>query len=188
MRLLANVLVRFIPPSHCRRPTHRSLYHKADIPRPFRYLDFHTHPSFLPGLRPAPLERRHSPPIHRQATPTRPLQHHQARRGLPSHHISLPPFSPPSIDFGNRLARMRYEVSACAGVTWKNQNGIVTGQCPVDVLQRYPDDDNTELDDDEHSWPAAECLVVGEGGKVWAQALLFAVCSSQARAPAWSCK
>ena len=46
----------------------------------------------------------------------------------------------------------------------------MTCQCPVDVLQRYPGDDNTELDDDGHSWLAAECLVVGEGRKVWAQA------------------
>ena len=49
----------------------------------------------------------------------------------------------------------------------------MTSQCPVDVLQRYPGDDNTELDNDDdslHSWPAPECLVVGEGGKVWAQA------------------
>ena len=45
----------------------------------------------------------------------------------------------------------------------------MTCQCPVDVLQRYPGDDNTELDDDDHSWPAAECFVVGEGRKVWAQ-------------------
>ena len=50
----------------------------------------------------------------------------------------------------------------------------MTSQCPVDVLQRYPGDDDTGLDDDGndglHNWPAPECLVVGEGGKVWAQA------------------
>src|ERR1700747_1776066 len=35
-------------------------------------------------------------------------------------HLSLPPSSSPSIDFGNGLARIRYEV------------------CSIDVLQRYP--------------------------------------------------
>ena len=107
--------------------------------------------------------------------PPLPAHYHQARRGLTTFlfRIPLPPSSPPSIDFGNGLARIRYEVSACAGVAWKNQNRLVTSQCPVDVLQRYPGDDNTEpYDDDDalHSWPAPECLVVGEGGKVWAQA------------------
>jgi hypothetical protein len=47
----------------------------------------------------------------------------------------------------------------------------VTSQCPVDVLQRYPGDDDPVLGDDGlHNWPAPECLVIGEGGKVWAQA------------------
>ncbi|KAH9015201.1 hypothetical protein EDB85DRAFT_2027144, partial [Lactarius pseudohatsudake] len=55
--------------------------------------------------------------------------------------LPLPPSSPPSIDFGNRLTRIRYGVGASVGVAWKYQNLVVTSQCPVDFLQRYPGDD-----------------------------------------------
>ena len=104
--------------------------------------------------------------------PPLPAHYHQARRGLTTFlfRLPLPPSSPPSIDFGNGLARIRYEVSASAAVAWKNQNRLVTSQCPVDVLQRYPGDDTVLSDDGLHNWPAPECLVIGEGGKIWAQA------------------
>jgi hypothetical protein len=122
-----------------------------------------------PGLPPSNAVLAH--PV--AGEPPLPAHYHQARRGLTTFlfRIPLPPSSPPSIDFGNGLARIRYEVSACAGVAWKNQNRLVTSQCPVDVLQRYPGDDDPVLGDDSlHNWPAPECLVIGEGGKVWAQA------------------
>ncbi|KAH9050367.1 hypothetical protein EDB83DRAFT_2522522 [Lactarius deliciosus] len=104
--------------------------------------------------------------------PPLPTNYHQARRGLTTFlfRLPLPPSSPPSIDFGNGLARIRYEVRASVGVAWKNQNRVVTSQCPVDVLQRYPGDDTVLENDDLHTWPAPECLVIGEGGKIWAQA------------------
>ncbi|KAH9017290.1 hypothetical protein EDB84DRAFT_1566886 [Lactarius hengduanensis] len=104
--------------------------------------------------------------------PPLPANYHQARRGLTTFlfRLPLPPSSPPSIDFGNGLARIRYEVRASVGVAWKNQNRVVTSQCPVDVLQRYPGDDTVLENDDLHTWPAPECLVIGEGGKIWAQA------------------
>ncbi|KAH9063558.1 hypothetical protein EDB87DRAFT_1575346 [Lactarius vividus] len=104
--------------------------------------------------------------------PPLPANYHQARRGLTTFlfRLPLPPSSPPSIDFGNGLARIRYEVRASVGVAWKNQNRVVTSQCPVDVLQRYPGDDPVLEDDGLHTWPAPECLVIGEGGKIWAQA------------------
>ncbi len=54
------------------------------------------------------------------------------------------------------------------GVAWKDQNRLVTDKCPVDVLQRYPDDDDAILGSD--TWPAPEALIVGEGGKIWVQA------------------
>ena len=104
--------------------------------------------------------------------PPLPANYHQARRGLTTFlfRLPLPPSSPPSIDFGNGLARIRYEVRASVGVAWKNQNRLVTSQCPVDVLQRYPGDDTVLEEDGLHTWPAPECLVIGEGGKIWAQA------------------
>ncbi len=104
--------------------------------------------------------------------PPFPANYHQARRGLTTFlfRLPLPPSSPPSIDFGNGLARIRYEIRASAGVAWKDQNRVVTNQCPVDVLQRYPGNDAVPDEDELHTWPAPECLVVGEGGKIWAQA------------------
>ena len=59
---------------------------RANIQRPFRHLDFHTHPSFLPRPRSSPLERRDCPPNRRRATPTRPLPPGPTR----PHHIPLP--------------------------------------------------------------------------------------------------
>ena len=53
----------------------------------------------------------------------------------------------------------------------------MTSQCPVDVVQRCPGDDTALDDDDLHNRPAPECLMIDEGGKIWAQArVLDRVC------------
>jgi hypothetical protein len=116
-----------------------------------------------PGLPPSNAVLPH--PI--AGEPPLPAHHHRARRGLTTFlfRLPLPPSSPPSIDFGNGLARIRYEVRASVGVAWKDQNRLVTDKCPVDVLQRYPGDDGLDFD----TWPAPEGLVIGEGGKIWVQ-------------------
>ena len=116
-----------------------------------------------PGLPPSNAVLPH--PV--AGEPPLPAHHHRARRGLTSFlfRLHLPPSSPPSIDFGNGLARIRYEVRASVGVAWKDQNRLVTDKCPVDVLQRHPGDDGLDFD----TWPAPEGLIVGEGGKIWVQ-------------------
>ena len=102
--------------------------------------------------------------------------HHRARRGLTTFlfRLPLPPSSPPSIDFGNGLARIRYEVRASVGVVWKDQNRLVTDKCPVDVLQRCPGGVDATADEgdriDFDTWNVPEGLIVGEGGKIWVQA------------------
>ena len=107
--------------------------------------------------------------------PPLPANHHRARRGLTTFlfRLPLPPSSPPSIDFGNGLARIRYEVRATVGAAWKDQNRLVTDKCPVDVLQRYPGGIDATGDEggsfDFDTWPAPEGLIVGEGGKIWVQ-------------------
>jgi hypothetical protein len=107
--------------------------------------------------------------------PPLPAHHHRARRGLTTFlfRLPLPPSSPPSIDLGNGLARIRYEVRASVGVAWKDQNRLVTDKCPVDVLQRYPGGIDATGDEggsfDFDTWPAPEGLIVGEGGKIWVQ-------------------
>ena len=132
----------------------------------------HVHRLFQgPGLPPSNAVLPHSV----AGDPPLPAHHHRARRGLTTFlfRLPLPPSSPPSIDFGNGLARIRYEVRASVGVAWKDQNRLVTDKCPVDVLQRYPGgidaigDEGGSFDFD--TWPAPEGLIVGEGGKIWVQ-------------------
>ena len=130
----------------------------------------HTHRIFQgPGLPPSNAVLPH--PIAGEAP--LPAHYHRARRGMTTFlfRFPLPPSSPPSINFGNGLARIRYEVRASIGVAWKDQNRLVTDRCPVDVLQLYPDDDPTSEEGGLYSdlWPAPEGLVVGEGGKIWVQ-------------------
>ncbi|KAF8493966.1 hypothetical protein F5888DRAFT_701927 [Russula emetica] len=124
-----------------------------------------------PGLPPSNAVLPH--PVAEE--PPLPAHHHRARRGLTTFlfRLPLPPSSPPSIDFGNGLARIRYEVRASVGVAWKDQNRLVTDKSPVDVLQRYPGGIDATGDEggsfDFDTWPAPEGLIVGEGGKIWVQ-------------------
>ena len=124
-----------------------------------------------PGLPPSNAVLPH--PV--AGEPPLPAHYHRARRGITAFlfRIPLPPSSPSSIDFGNGLARIRYEVRASAGVAWKDQNRLVTDKCPVDILQRYSgDDDATQVGEGDlnfDTWPAPEALIVGEGGKIWVQ-------------------
>ncbi|KAI9452519.1 hypothetical protein F5148DRAFT_1289563 [Russula earlei] len=114
-----------------------------------------------PGLPPSNAVLPH--PV--AGEPPLPAHHHRARRGLTTFlfQLPLPPSSPPSINFGHGLARIRYQVRASVGVSWKDHNRLVTDKCSVDVLQRYPAEDATW----EDKWPAPEGLIVGEGGKIW---------------------
>ncbi|KAI0290261.1 hypothetical protein B0F90DRAFT_1787636, partial [Multifurca ochricompacta] len=107
--------------------------------------------------------------------PPLPAHHYRARRGLTTFlfRLPLPPSSPSSVDFGNGLARIRYEIRASVSVAWKGQNRLVTDRYPIDVLQRYPGNGAAREEEGESYvdlWPAPESLVIGEGGKIWAQA------------------
>jgi hypothetical protein len=66
--------------------------------------------------------------------------------------------TPASIDFGRGLARVRYEVRASAGASWKGERRLVTHVCDAPVVEDAADVDAT-----------AEAVVVGENGKIWAQ-------------------
>ena len=132
----------------------------------------HIHRLFQgPGLPPSNAVLPH--PV--AGEPPLPAHYHRARRGLTTFlfRLPLPPSSPPSIDFGNGLARIRYEVRASVGVSWKDQNRLVTDKFPVDVLQRYPGGVDATGNEggsfDFDTWPAPEGLIVGEGGKIWVQ-------------------
>ncbi|TFY62926.1 hypothetical protein EVG20_g6532, partial [Dentipellis fragilis] len=98
-----------------------------------------------------------------QDYPALPAHYYQAQRGSATFlfKLPLPSSSPNSIDFGQGLARVRYEVRATVGVSWKGENRLVVDTREVDVLESY------ELDFDRIE---PEGVVVGEHGKIWVQA------------------
>lgn len=74
--------------------------------------------------------------------------------------IPLPETSPATISFGGGLARIRYELRATVGASWKNDLKLVTVKQEVNVVENP----------DESVWYAEpEGVIVGEGGKVWMQ-------------------
>ncbi|TFK50191.1 hypothetical protein OE88DRAFT_1736456 [Heliocybe sulcata] len=94
--------------------------------------------------------------------PPLPAHYHQARKGKTTYlfKFPLPQSTPSSISFGSGLATLRYEVRASVGVAWKGERRLVTDKKDVDVVEAFDGDP-------ERSSP--EAVVVGEGGKIWAQ-------------------
>ena len=83
---------------------------RANIPRPLRHLDFHTHPPFLSRPSSSPLERRDCPPNRRRAAPACSLPPGPAR----PHHIPLPHPSSALLAPVNRL-RQRARTNTIRG-------------------------------------------------------------------------
>jgi len=94
-------------------------------------------------------------------SPQLPQQYFQARKGSTTFFFNFPiPLSSPNtINFGNGLAKVRYEVRATVGVFWKGEKSYVRDSREVDIaeclvesrLQREP------------------TTVVAEAGKMWVQ-------------------
>jgi hypothetical protein len=95
------------------------------------------------------------------ADPALPPGYWPARRGQTAFlfRFPLPPRAPASIAFGKGLARVRYEVRASAAVVWKGERRLVTASREAVVVE--------DIEDVEQK---AEAIVVGENGKIWAQA------------------
>ena len=87
----------------------------------------------------------------------------RARRGqtIFFFKIPTPSTSPSAIDFGNGLARVRYEVKGTMCVVWKGESRLVTDKKNVDIVESYEEDDFTRID--------PEGIIVGENGKIWVQ-------------------
>ncbi|TFY83918.1 hypothetical protein EWM64_g96 [Hericium alpestre] len=104
-----------------------------------------------PGLPPSNAVLPH--PI--AGNPPLPAHYHEARRGLTTFlfRLPIPSTSPSSIDFGFGLARIKYEVRATVGVSWKGENRLVVDRGEVDVAESY------ELDFDRIE---PEGVIVGE--------------------------
>ena len=109
-----------------------------------------------PGLPP-------SNAVHSDSVvPPLPAHYYPARKGLATFlfKFQLPKSSPSSISFNSGLARVRYEVVASVGVSWKEENRLVTSKKEVDVVECW---DET-LDQTE-----PEAIIIGESGKIWVQ-------------------
>ena len=111
-----------------------------------------------PGLPPSNAVHPH--PL--VGEPPLPLDHYPARRGTTTFlfRFELPNSSPSSINFGNGLANVKYEVRASVGVSWKGEKRLVTDKKEVDVVERFEEDFNRG---------EPEGVIVGENGKMWVQ-------------------
>lgn len=94
--------------------------------------------------------------------PPLPAHYFQARKGITTYlfRFPIPESSPSSINFGSGLATLRYEVRASVGVAWKGERRLVTDKKDVDVVEAFDGDPDRV---------SPEAVVVGEGGKIWAQ-------------------
>jgi hypothetical protein len=92
-----------------------------------------------------------------------PQHYHQARRGKTTFFFRVPTpiTSPSTIDFGNGLACVRYEVKCTVGVAWRGEKILVTDEKSVDVVESYEENDFSRIE--------PEGIVVGEKGKIWIQ-------------------
>lgn len=97
--------------------------------------------------------------------PDLPASYFAARRGQTTFFFKfpLPESSPSSIDFGNGLARITYEVKAGAEVSWRGERRYVTDTKAVDIVESFTEG---ELDE-------AKTVAVGAEGRVWAQARIL---------------
>ncbi|KAL5526614.1 hypothetical protein ACEPAF_8338 [Sanghuangporus sanghuang] len=89
-----------------------------------------------------------------------PVDYYLARKGTTTFFFKfpLPASSPASIDFGKGLAKLKYEVRATVGVSWRSERQRVMERKEVVVVEApadHPED--------------TERIVVGENGKIWAQ-------------------
>ncbi|PCH42534.1 hypothetical protein WOLCODRAFT_163865 [Wolfiporia cocos MD-104 SS10] len=116
-----------------------------------------------PGLPPS--NAVHPSPI--PGEPPLPTHYYPGRRGITTFPFRLPTpgSSPSAINFGSGLAQVRYEVRASVGVAWKGENKLVFDRKSVDVVERYNGDP---------SRTTPEAVIVGENGKIWAQAKVTA--------------
>lgn len=91
-----------------------------------------------------------------------PAHHYPARQGVTTFlfKFQLPSSLPSSIAFGSGLARVRYELTASVGVSWKGNNRLVIGKRELDVVECW---------DEAMAQVEPEAVTVGEGGKIWMQ-------------------
>ncbi|KAI0766786.1 hypothetical protein BC629DRAFT_1596287 [Irpex lacteus] len=108
-----------------------------------------------PGLPP-------SNAVHPYPSPGEVLlkDYYPARRGVTTFlfRIPIPATSPPSINFGSNVARIRYEVRATVGVLWKGEKQLVLCKNEVNVIERY---------DPRSPLTRPDAVAISENGRIW---------------------
>ncbi|KAI5119446.1 hypothetical protein M0805_008385 [Coniferiporia weirii] len=91
-----------------------------------------------------------------------PADHYPARKGTTTFffRFPLPRSSPASINFCNGLARLKYEVRASVGISWRGERRYVMERRDITVAEALGRPTNPSGD---------EQIVVGENGKIWMQ-------------------
>ncbi|KAI0696451.1 hypothetical protein BC835DRAFT_1414282 [Cytidiella melzeri] len=109
-----------------------------------------------PGLPPSNAVQPYPSP----GDPLLPKDYYPARRGATTFlfRIHLPDTSPPSINFGSGVARIRYEVRASVGVIWKGEKQLVLVKSEVNVIERY---------DPRSPLTRPDAVAISENGRVW---------------------
>lgn len=111
-----------------------------------------------PGLPPSNAVLPHPVP----GNPPLPPGYFQARKGATTFFFNfpIPPSSPNSTNFGNGLAKVRYEVRATVGVIWKDEKTYVRDQREVEITECLVDS----------RIPREPTTLAAEAGKLWIQA------------------
>lgn len=88
--------------------------------------------------------------------------YYPARRGVTTFlfRIPIPATSPPSINFGSNVARIRYEVRATVGVLWKGEKQLVLCKNEVNVIERY---------DPRSPLTRPDAVAISENGRIWVE-------------------
>lgn len=92
-----------------------------------------------------------------------PPNYHLARKGITTFFFRflLPPSSPASIDFGKGLAKLKYEVRANVGISWRGERQRIMERKEIAVVEAPGEPSDVEQ------------IVVGENSKFWVQGRLL---------------
>ncbi|KAI0091276.1 hypothetical protein BDY19DRAFT_904724 [Irpex rosettiformis] len=109
-----------------------------------------------PGLPPSNAVK----PVTAPGDTILPKDFYPGRRGITTFlfRVPIPATSPPSINFGNGVARIRYEVRATVGVIWKGEKQLVLGKSEINVIERY---------DPRSPLTRPNVVAISENGRIW---------------------
>ncbi|KZS92003.1 hypothetical protein SISNIDRAFT_129998 [Sistotremastrum niveocremeum HHB9708] len=94
-----------------------------------------------------------------------PMSYFPGRKGITTFffRMKIPPISPGSVSLGGGVAKVRYQIRGSVEVSWRGANKIVTDTKEAVIVETWRDDDRHD----------AQNIILGEGGKFWAQGTLL---------------